>query len=97
MKLIKNIFKLYKLLNLIEFSKEGDLLIKSKGSLLLEGDYIVLSTERKSREQLKDIKSREQSEEINIYGNTQDGVMHRTSSPPINTPSTYSRSSTYRM
>jgi len=76
-KSIKNVKKIVRLLKMIEVSEEGDVLISAPKSLLIETDYLVISTERKSKEHLKEIKE--------AYDNTKDGVMCRASGIKINT------------
>ena len=57
--IIKKIRILKEILEVIEVNREWDILIKARGSLLIEGEYIVMSTEGRSREDLREIKREE--------------------------------------
>lgn len=89
--IFNSIKKLYKLLGIIEINNQGDLLIKPRGSLLMEGEYIVMSTDRNSKEQLRDIR------EGLLYDSTEDGSMYRTPSLEIDTKTSQARSNLHRL
>jgi len=75
--IIKKIRILKEILEVIEVNREGDILIKARGSLLIEGEYIVMSTEGRSREDLREIKREEKKRKGERSEHTKDDIVYR--------------------